>query len=178
VILLAAAYELTPLKQACLRKCRSPMWFLLGGWRDGAVGAMRLGAEHGAWCVGCCWALMAALFALGVMSIAWMAFVAALIAAEKLLPRARMASLAVTALLAALGLSVIVTPERLPGLVLPDSAQAREARMMMDGAPMHQEMKQGGMGTPIKHDSMRQDSTGGTAQDSMRGSMRQAREKP
>jgi hypothetical protein len=73
---------------------------------------------------------------------------------------------------------VIVTPERLPGLVLPDSAQAREARMMMDGAPVHQEMKQGGMGTPIKHDSMRQDSAGGTAQGSMRGSMRQAREKP
>ena len=85
-LLVAAVYELTPLKDVCLGKCRSPLGFLLGAWRDGWAGALRMGADHGAWCVGCCWALMASLFALGVMSIAWMAFVAALIAAEKLLP--------------------------------------------------------------------------------------------
>jgi predicted metal-binding membrane protein len=136
-ILLAAVYELTPLKHACLRKCRGPMSFLLGGWRDGGLGAFRLGAEHGAWCVGCCWALMVALFALGVMSIAWMAFVAALVAAEKLLPWARGASWSITVLLAVLGVSVALVPDRVPGLVLPDSAKAHEAQMMMPGGAMH-----------------------------------------
>ena len=86
---LAAAYELTPLKTVCLRHCRSPLGFLLGSWREGLSGALAMGAKHGAWCVGCCWALMASLFALGVMSIAWMAFVAGLIAAEKTLPWGR-----------------------------------------------------------------------------------------
>ena len=102
VILLAAIYELTPLKHACLRKCRTPMSFLFGGWRDGSLGAFRLGVGHGAWCVGCCWALMAALFALGVMSVPWMAFIGALIAAEKLLPWARGPSIAISVLLAVL----------------------------------------------------------------------------
>jgi predicted metal-binding membrane protein len=136
VILLAAVYELTPLKHACLRKCRSPMAFLFGWWRDGSLGALRLGIEHGAWCVGCCWALMAALFTIGVMSIAWMAFVAALIAAEKLLPWARGASLSITVLLLALGLSVALIPDHVPGLVQPDSAKAKSARMMMQGPSM------------------------------------------
>ena len=136
VILLAAVYELTPLKHACLRKCRSPMAFLFGWWRDGSLGALRLGMEHGAWCVGCCWALMAALFTIGVMSVAWMALVAALIAAEKLLPWARSTSLSITALLVVLGLSVALLPDRVPGLVLPDSAKARNARMMMQGQSM------------------------------------------
>src|SRR5258707_1197299 len=73
-------------KDACLRRCRGPLQFLTHAWRDGLGGAFRMGLEHGGWCVGCCWALMAALFALGVMSIGWMVFVAALIAIEKLLP--------------------------------------------------------------------------------------------
>ena len=80
VLALAAAYELTPLKDVCLAKCRSPIGFLLGSWRDGRLGALEMGSRHGGWCLGCCWALMAALFALGVMSLTWMAFVAALIA--------------------------------------------------------------------------------------------------
>jgi predicted metal-binding membrane protein len=159
VILLAAVYELTPLKHACLRKCRSPMAFLFGGWRDGSLGALRLGVEHGAWCVGCCWALMAALFALGVMSIPWMAFVGALIAGEKLLPWARNASLSITALLTVLGVCVALAPDRVPGLVLPDSAKAREAKMMLQGGSMHEGMKR--------------DSMGGTRQDSTRGGMRE-----
>ena len=81
ILVVAAIYELTPLKAVCLRHCRSPLGFLLGSWREGLSGALWMGTKHGAWCVGCCWALMASLFALGVMSIAWMAFVAALIAA-------------------------------------------------------------------------------------------------
>jgi predicted metal-binding membrane protein len=142
LILLAAVYELTPLKHACLRRCRSPLDFLFGAWRDGSAGALRLGIEHGAWCVGCCWALMVALFALGVMSIPWMAFVAALIAAEKLLPWARGASLSIAVLLAVLGVSVALAPDRVPGLVQPDSAQAHRAQMMMRGGSMGDGMKQ------------------------------------
>ncbi len=82
-LLVAALYELTPIKDVCLGKCRSPLGFLIGSWRDGLSGALKMGARHGAWCIGCCWALMASLFALGVMSIAWMAFIAALIAARE-----------------------------------------------------------------------------------------------
>ena len=92
-LLVAAVYELTPLKDVCLGKCRSPLGFLLGSWRDGRSGALQMGAKNGAWCVGCCWALMASLFALGVMSIAWMAVVAGLIAVEKTLPWRRVADL-------------------------------------------------------------------------------------
>src|SRR3954452_3272084 len=69
LLAMAAIYQLTPLKDVCLRKCRSPFMFVLNSWRPGRSGALRMGIEHGAWCVGCCWALMAALFALGVMSI-------------------------------------------------------------------------------------------------------------
>jgi predicted metal-binding membrane protein len=122
VLLVAAVYELTPAKHACLRRCRSPLSFLLGAWRDGAAGALRMGLEHGAWCVGCCWALMTALFVIGVMSVAWMAFVAALIATEKLLPWRRTAVAIVTGLLVALALGVAIAPERVPGLTIPGGA--------------------------------------------------------
>src|SRR3954462_8594585 len=73
-LVVAAVYELTPLKDVCLGKCRSPLGFLLSSWRGGYAGALRMGATLGAWCVGCCWALMASLFALGIMSVGWMAF--------------------------------------------------------------------------------------------------------
>jgi predicted metal-binding membrane protein len=119
-LLVAAAYELTPLKDACLTRCRSPLGFLLGSWRPGPGGAVRMGARHGAWCVGCCWALMAALFALGVMSLAWMAFVAALIALEKTLPgRRRWLTAATAAVLAVLGVLLLAAPDAVPGLTIP-----------------------------------------------------------
>jgi len=118
-VLAAAVYELTPLKDVCLGKCRSPLGLLLGSWRDGRIGAVRMGAGNGAWCVGCCWALMASLFALGVMSIAWMAFVAGLIALEKLLPWRRVATMAVTALLVALGVLLLASPDSIAGLTIP-----------------------------------------------------------
>jgi predicted metal-binding membrane protein len=120
VLVVAAVYELTPLKTMCLRHCRSPLGFLLGSWRDGLPGALKMGAKHGAWCVGCCWALMASLFALGVMSIAWMAFVAALIALEKTLPWRRLATYGTAAILFALGMLLVVAPEAVPGLTIPD----------------------------------------------------------
>jgi predicted metal-binding membrane protein len=118
-LLAAAVYELTPLKDVCLGKCRSPLGFLLGAWRDGVSGAAEMGAKHGAWCLGCCWALMASLFALGVMSIAWMAFVAGLIAMEKLLPWRRVATYGTAAVLAVIGLLLLAAPDALPGLTIP-----------------------------------------------------------
>ena len=121
VLVVAAAYELTPLKDACLGKCRSPLGFLLGSWRDGLAGSLEMGVKHGAWCVGCCWALMAALFALGVMSIAWMAFVGALIAAEKTLPWGRVVRWGTAALLLALGVLLVAAPDAIPWLTIPGS---------------------------------------------------------
>lgn len=122
VILAAAVYQLTPLKDACLTRCRGPLDFLTERWRDGVGGALLLGLEHGGWCVGCCWALMAALFALGVMSIGWMVFVAALVATEKLLPWKAFANRSIALLLVVLGLGVAFVPGSVPGLTLPDHA--------------------------------------------------------
>jgi predicted metal-binding membrane protein len=118
-LLAAAAYELTPLKDVCLGKCRSPLGLLLGAWRDGRSGALRMGMRTGAWCVGCCWALMASLFALGLMSIAWMAFVAGLIAAEKMLPWRRVALYGTAVILLALGVLLLAAPDAIPGLTIP-----------------------------------------------------------
>jgi predicted metal-binding membrane protein len=118
-LILAAAYELTPLKNACLGKCRSPLGALLGSWRDGSSGALRMGAKNGAWCVGCCWALMASLFALGVMSVTWMAIVAGLIAIEKILPWRRTATYGTALVLLALGVLVLFAPGALPGTTVP-----------------------------------------------------------
>jgi predicted metal-binding membrane protein len=120
-LIAAAGYELTPLKNVCLGKCRSPLGALLGSWREGRSGALRMGARNGAWCVGCCWALMAALFALGVMSVSWMALVAAIIAAEKAIPWRRVVTYGTATLLLALGVLVLATPSALPGLTIPAS---------------------------------------------------------
>jgi len=117
----AAVYELTPLKDVCLGKCRSPLGFLLGSWRDGRRGAVELGARHGAWCVGCCWALMAALFALGVMSLVWMAVVAALIAFEKTLPNRPLVTYGTAALLGVLAVLLVAAPDAIPALTVPGS---------------------------------------------------------
>ena len=119
ILVIAAVYELTPLKTICLRHCRSPLGFLLGSWRDGLPGALQMGVKHGAWCVGCCWALMASLFALGVMSVAWMAFVAALIALEKTLPWGSLATYGTAAILVTLGILLVVVPDAVPGLTIP-----------------------------------------------------------
>ena len=118
-LLVAAAYELTPLKDVCLGKCRSPLGFLLGSWKEGLSGATQMGARHGAWCVGCCWALMASLLALGLMSVVWMALVAGLIAFEKLIPSRRAATYGTAAVLLVLGVLMLVTPDVIPGLTIP-----------------------------------------------------------
>jgi predicted metal-binding membrane protein len=87
LFVLAGLYQWSPLKSACLRQCRSPFAFLLAQWREGRGGALRMGAGHGAYCLGCCWVLMALLFAVGVMNLLWVAAIAAFVFAEKLLPR-------------------------------------------------------------------------------------------
>ena len=89
VALLAAAgaYELTPLKNACLARCQSPLGYLMTGWREGIAGAFAMGLHHGAYCTGCCWLLMALLFVFGVMNLGWIAALAILVLLEKLLRR-------------------------------------------------------------------------------------------
>lgn len=86
VLIAAGLYQLTPLKTACLTRCRNPADFLVTHWRRGRMGALRLGVEHGAYCVGCCWALMGVLIVAGSMSLAWVVAIALVVAGEKLLP--------------------------------------------------------------------------------------------
>jgi predicted metal-binding membrane protein len=86
LLIAAGAYQLTPLKTACLEHCRSPAAWLSWHWRDGRSGAFRMGAVHGAYCLGCCWVLMALLFAGGVMNLVWIAALAIAVLIEKLAP--------------------------------------------------------------------------------------------
>jgi predicted metal-binding membrane protein len=86
ILVAAGLYQLTPAKQACLRHCRGPIQFLMGHWRPGRWGAFCMGAEHGAYCLGCCWALMALLFFGGVMNLYWIAGLAVIVLLEKTIP--------------------------------------------------------------------------------------------
>jgi predicted metal-binding membrane protein len=135
----AGLYELTPLKSLCLHHCRHPLHFVLGNWRPGWTGAIRMGGEHGAFCVGCCLGLMLVLFALGVMSLTWMAVVAVLIFAQKVLPGGEALTWAFAVVLVAAGIWVAAAPGSVPGLTLPDSNAATKARMRM----MHMSPTQG-----------------------------------
>jgi predicted metal-binding membrane protein len=154
IVVAAAVYQLTPLKDVCLRHCRSPLMFLMSHWRPGRLGGLRMGVAHGGWCIGCCWALMAALFALGVMSLGWMALIAALVAAEKLSPWRGPVNGGIAVLLLALGLAVAFAPASVPGLTLPGSPEATRAMQGMEGpmnggsmdagSPGHRSMDGGG----------------------------------
>jgi len=86
LLITAGVYQWLPIKEACLNKCRAPLQFLLFHWRAGRFGTLRMGAEHGAFCVGCCWALMLLLFAVGVMNLLWVALIAGFVLIEKVLP--------------------------------------------------------------------------------------------
>jgi predicted metal-binding membrane protein len=92
VLIIAGLYEFSPLKETCLSHCRSPLEWLPRHWRPGRAGALRMGAEHGAFCLGCCWVLMLLLFAGGVMNLVWVAAIAAIVLAEKLFPYGRTVS--------------------------------------------------------------------------------------
>jgi predicted metal-binding membrane protein len=117
----AGLYQLTPLKDVCLRHCRSPIHFLAHGWRDGARGAFRMGFTHGLYCVGCCWGLMLVLFSLGVMSLVWMAAIAGVIFAEKVLPWGERLTTVIGVAFVVLGLWIMVAPDTVPGLTDPGS---------------------------------------------------------
>jgi predicted metal-binding membrane protein len=118
-VALAGFYQLTPLKSVCLKHCRTPLHFVLHGWREGYSGALRMGAEHGAYCVGCCWGLMLILFALGVMSLVWMAVVAAVVFAEKITPFGARLSRALAVAFVLFGVWVALAPGSVPGLTEP-----------------------------------------------------------
>ena len=93
VLLVAAGiYQFTPLKDVCLSRCQSPFGFILTQWREGAAGALVMGLRHGAFCVGCCWVLMALLFVAGVMNLLWVAAIAAFVLLEKVAPLGRVVS--------------------------------------------------------------------------------------
>jgi predicted metal-binding membrane protein len=138
---LAGIYELTPLKSICLRHCRSPLHFVLGGWRDGRLGALRMGVEHGGYCLGCCWGLMVILFTLGVMSLIWMAVVTVLIFAQKVLPRGELLTRIFAGGFVAAGIWVAAAPGTVPGLTQPNSPAADDARMRMMHATPGGQMK-------------------------------------
>jgi predicted metal-binding membrane protein len=126
VLIGAGIYELTPLKATCLRRCRS----VEQARGEEALSGLRAGLEHGVYCIGASWALMAVLFALGVMSLLWMAIVAAVIFVEKVLPNGVRISRLVGPALVALGVWVAISPASMPGLTEPDEP-APSMRMEM-----------------------------------------------
>jgi predicted metal-binding membrane protein len=133
----AGVYQLTPLKRICLRHCRSPMHYVMGRWRSGRWGAVRMGAEHGAFCVGCCWGLMLILFALGVMSITWMLVVAGLIFAEKVLPFGERLSHVLALGFIVLGVWVAAAPRSVPALTQPSAMHSMGSAMHSMSDAMH-----------------------------------------
>lgn len=106
-LIAAGLWELTPLKYACLARCQSPLAFIMTEWREGPRGALVMGLRHGIFCVGCCWALMSLLFVAGVMNLLWVAAIAGLVLAQKLLPVGRFASRGAGAALLAWGVLVM-----------------------------------------------------------------------
>jgi predicted metal-binding membrane protein len=114
ILVLAGLYQLTPLKRVCLAKCRTPQDFIHASWRDGYPGAFRMGLEHGIYCLGCNWLLFVLLFPLGIMNIAAMSLLTALIFAEKLFPLGERIAQFAALVLILYGALVIVVPAALP----------------------------------------------------------------
>jgi predicted metal-binding membrane protein len=117
VLVLAGLYQLSPLKRSCLSKCRTPLDFILGSWRDGYVGSFRMGLEHGSYCLGCCWLLFVILFPLGVMNVGAMVAITVLIFAEKSLPIGREVATVAAGGLVAYGALVVLLPDALPTMM-------------------------------------------------------------
>jgi predicted metal-binding membrane protein len=109
VLVAAGVYQLSPLKTACLSRCRSPLDFIVQHWKPGLAGAFRLGIEHGAYCLGCCIALMAVLVIAGGMGLVWVALIALAVAAEKLLPRGQLVARVGGIALIAIGIVVALS---------------------------------------------------------------------
>jgi predicted metal-binding membrane protein len=129
VLMLAALYQLTPFKRAFLTRCRSPLRFLHATWREDRLGAFVMGLRNGGWCLGCSWALMAALFALGVMSLTWMALIAGLVGLEKVGPWGGAAKLASACVLVVLAIAILTVPHEVPGFVVPGSPGSMHSSM-------------------------------------------------
>lgn len=111
VLVAAGIFQLSPLKQVCLRGCRSPLGFLLGHWRAGWRGGLSMGWAHASYCLGCCWALMLMLVVAGAMGLPWVLLVAALVAAEKLLPRGEWIARLTGVALLLLAVAIVARPE-------------------------------------------------------------------
>jgi predicted metal-binding membrane protein len=114
LLIAAGVYQLTPLKRMCLSRCRTPLSFMLSYWRDGRMGAAAMGLRHGLFCLGCCWVLFLVLFPLGIMNVAAMVAVAALVFAEKVLPQGNRVAAASAIALIGYGLFAIAVPDALP----------------------------------------------------------------
>jgi len=110
LLVAAGAYQFTPLKHACLRRCRSPLSVLLNQWREGYLSAFRMGLRQGAYCTGCCWLLMALLFAFGVMNLIWIAALSLLVLLEKILPHPRFFAQGTGAILLVWGALIATRP--------------------------------------------------------------------
>jgi predicted metal-binding membrane protein len=130
VIAAAAAYEFIPFKRACLTRCRGQLEDLRSVARPGWSAALAMGARSGGWCIGCSWALMAALFALGVMSLTWMALIAAVVALEKTSPWPVAARIGTATLLAVLAAGILAAPHQVPGLVVPGHGAMHSMKAM------------------------------------------------
>ena len=117
LLVAAGLYQLTPLKEICLRKCRTPISFLMTSWRDGKRGAIEMGLQHGGYCLGCCWLLFVILLPLGVMNVAAMVVIALLVFGEKCLPSGNRLARAAAYVLVVYGLVVIAVPSALPTTV-------------------------------------------------------------
>lgn len=110
LLVAAGAYQFTPLKYACLSRCRSPLGVLMNDWREGYLGAFRMGLRQGAYCTGCCWLLMALLFAFGVMNLIWIAALALFVLLEKILPQPRLFAQGTGAILLVWGVLIASRP--------------------------------------------------------------------
>lgn len=107
ILIAAGVYQVTPLKSVCLTHCRSPLGFLMSHWRSGLTGALEMGLRHGAYCLGCCWALMGVLFVVGVMNLAWVAALTAFVLVEKIGPRGALVARASGIVMIAFGVMIV-----------------------------------------------------------------------
>lgn len=108
ILIAAGAYQLTPWKSTCLTHCRSPLGFLMTNWRGGATGAFRMGFRHGAYCLGCCWALMCVLFVVGVMNLIWISALTAFVLIEKIGPAGAVVARVAGAAMVVIGIVAII----------------------------------------------------------------------
>ena len=136
ILVVAGLYQLTPLKDLCLSKCRTPISFIMTSWREGATGALRMGLLHGGYCLGCCWLLFVILFPLGIMNIAAMAVITLVIFAEKTLPWGRPVTRATAAALVAYGVMVLAAPQILPTFMASGGKAKTVPAALMDMQPM------------------------------------------